>query len=288
MSNVTPGDDAKAQPATSVNRVKSNPKVIVTRSTLTLDGNTELQPATGAAKDAGSKSPVKSPTSNTNIADQQLHVSAAKSAASTAKVAGPQLQETAVKSTTSSLKDAGTKQQVTAPGQPAASAGHVSPAASTESGLRQRTGKVEDVKIDRARVSNQGNFHTLCVVEFAVGTPAATMEWLLGKIQAPRSQGGGELSAELVEEPEKVQIIFFSSLSVRGVSGLNADSQFLSFSSLVSLVLRFCLPTSPPTRYVKCLISFTIPLPILQKSIFTHSLNCRLCPPHTFLPFTFI
>ena len=197
MSNLKPGDDAKTKSPASITLAKSNTKVTVT-VTGADDGSAGSQekPATSAAKDAGSKTPLKSSISSMKGAEQQPQVAAAKSSVSSVKDAEQQPQETTAKSsTTSTVKEAGSKQQLTAP------------VVSTESILRQRSGKVEDVKSDRARVSKQGNFHTLCVIEFAEDIPGATVEWLLGKIQAPRSQGGGELSAELVEDPGKVQII---------------------------------------------------------------------------------
>ena len=243
MSHVKPGDDAKAQPTASATSARPNPKVIVTHSTA--DGSLELQenPTTSAAKDAGTKSHVEFTTSDTKDVGPQSQVTAVKSTASTP---GSQLQETAVKSTTSAVKDAGSKEQTTTPGQPAVSAGGVSSVASKASGLRQRNGKVEDIKSDHARASGQGNFHTLCVIEFAVGIPGATVEWLLGKIQAPRSQGGGELNAEVVEDPEKVQINLccFPCLFVVCLAS-TLVCNFCSFSSCVSLVLCFCLPTIP-------------------------------------------
>ena len=83
-----------------------------------------------------------------------------------------------------------------------------------ETGLHQRiveTSGVEDVKPlvtkDSSTTKHYEGFHTLCVMEFAIGTPAVTVEWMLAKIQASRNDGGGELQAELVhDDPGKVII----------------------------------------------------------------------------------
>ena len=78
-----------------------------------------------------------------------------------------------------------------------------------ETELRQRItepseSSIEDVIPVHSKTSSitkhHEGFHTLCVMEFAVGTPASTTEWLLSKIQASQNDGGGELQAELVQD----------------------------------------------------------------------------------------
>ncbi|KAI0217278.1 Anoctamin-10 [Lamellibrachia satsuma] len=78
-----------------------------------------------------------------------------------------------------------------------------------ETELRQRItepseSSIEDVIPVRSKTSSitkhHEGFQTLCVMEFAVGTPAFTTEWLLSKIQASRNDSGGELQAELVQD----------------------------------------------------------------------------------------
>ena len=83
-----------------------------------------------------------------------------------------------------------------------------------ETSVHQRiveTSGVEDVKPPVIKGSSTTNryegFRTLCVMEFVIGTPAVTVEWMLTKIQASRNDGGGELQAELVhDDPGKVII----------------------------------------------------------------------------------
>ena len=97
-----------------------------------------------------------------------------------------------------------------------------------ESGLHQRiveTSGVEDVKPpvikDSSTTKQYEGFHTLCVMEFAVGTPAVTVDWMLSKIQASRNDGGGELLAELVhDDPGKVCIDVMSKPQMFQLDGI--------------------------------------------------------------------
>lgn len=204
------GDDLKSQPGLTGSETKNTYSADDVNSQPQI---TQMKNPTGRAKDVVSQPKVTEPLKpgSSKDAGSKPQVRETKNPTGIAENVGPQPQVAEPEKPTGSAKDAGPQVQVTEPEKPTGSAKDSGPVTSKDTGLRQRiidrsenTGEVEDVRPVRITASavtkHQENFHTLCVMEFAVGTPTVTTEWLLAKTQASRNEGGGELKAELVQD----------------------------------------------------------------------------------------